>query len=98
MFGDLGELANVNKQDDGFLLLAGQGARAGDPFETVFRVQKRGNRYIPCRAKLAGKPHIIINPDTLDGAHLMRVRWRQLAGPGHDAHPAGGTAPLAATY
>ena len=79
MFRNLGEFADINKQNDGLLFLAGQGTGAGDPLKTVFRVQQRGDRQVAGWSKLAGKAHIIVNPDTFDRLDLMGVRHRQFA-------------------
>ena len=75
MFGNLGEFADIDKENDSFLFLAGQGTRTGDSLQTVFRVQKRGDRQVADRAKLAGKAHIIIDADTFDRLDLVGV-WR----------------------
>ena len=98
VLGNLGELADIHKQNDGLLLLACQGAGAGDTGKAVLRVQQRRDRDAFRWPQLAGKAHILIDTDTLNGFHLMRIRCRQRAVAGHDPHPAGGATPFAATY
>ena len=91
-------MTQINKQNDCFLLLAGQGAGAGCLCQIVVRVQQRRDADIALWTDLAGKANITVEVETFDRPCFMRIGRQQLAAIIQNADPAGGAAPLATAH